>query len=94
MIFVTHFFRPEIGAASSRITTLVERMIENNESIFVITTTPSYKLEKINFYENKGKLKIIRFPIFNNNSKNIILRLITMLNFSFYIFLMIPLIIF
>ena len=46
MIFVTHFFRPEIGAASSRITTLVERMIENNESIFVITTTPSYKLEK------------------------------------------------
>lgn len=95
MIFVTHFFHPEIGAASNRITTLAMRMIENDEKLFVITTTPSYKIEKkINFFENKGKLKIIRFPIFHNNSKNIILRLINMLSFSFYLFLLIPVIFF
>ena len=95
MIFVTHFFNPEIGAASHRISALAMKMVEDNENLFVITTTPSYKLEKkVKYYESKEKLKIIRFPIFHNNSKNIILRLITMLSFSFYLILLIPLIIF
>ena len=95
MIFITHFFSPEIGAASHRISNLAMRMIKDDEKLFVITTTPSYKLEeKINYYESKEKLKIIRFPVFHNNSKNIILRLITMLSFSFYLILLIPVIIF
>ena len=43
MIFITHFFEPEIGAASQRITSLVKRALKDNNKIFVITTIPKYK---------------------------------------------------
>ena len=95
MIFITHFFEPEIGAASQRITSLVKRALTDNNKIFVITTIPLYKIEdKINFFEDDDNLTIIRFPVFQSNSKNILLRLISMINFSFYLFLLIPVFLF
>ena len=73
MIFITHFFEPEIGAASQRITSLVKRALTDNNKIFVITTIPLYKIEdKINFFEDDDNLTIIRFPVFQSNSKNIL----------------------
>lgn len=95
MILITHFFEPEIGAASQRITSLAKRALKDYKKIFVITVMPLYTLKgKIKFFENNGNLKIIRFPVFQSNSKNILLRLLSMINFSFYLFLFIPVFLF
>jgi len=95
MIFITHFFEPEIGAASQRISALANRMVEDGENLLILTTVPSHRIvKKIKFFEKKSNIRIVRFPIFQNSSNSKFLRLLSMVNFGFYIILMIPFLIF
>ena len=92
MIFITNFYPPEIGAASQRISFLVNRLAEDNIKIFVFSIFPLLKInQKTKFFERQGNISILRLPIFRTTSKNIFLRLVSMLNYSLYLFLLIPL---
>tara|TARA_Y100000590_G_scaffold268535_1_gene301603 strand:+ start:3845 stop:4999 length:1155 start_codon:yes stop_codon:yes gene_type:complete len=92
MIFITNFYPPEIGAASQRISFLVNRLAEDNIKIFVFSIFPLLKIDqKTKFFERQGNISILRLPIFRTTSKNIFLRLVSMLNYSLYLFLLIPL---
>tara|TARA_B100000965_G_scaffold405751_1_gene441135 strand:+ start:2680 stop:3834 length:1155 start_codon:yes stop_codon:yes gene_type:complete len=91
-LFITHFFEPEIGAASSRITQLA-RELSFEHKITVLTSWPNFFQKKsFKIFEKKENITIIRLPILKILSKNIFLRLLSMINFSIYLIILSPLI--
>ncbi|NIK90860.1 glycosyltransferase family 4 protein [Mangrovimonas sp. CR14] len=87
---ITNYFPPETGAASNRIFQLAEGLKSKGFETTVICPLPNYPTGKI-FAEYKGKLrrledingiKVCRLWIFASNSKNKLLRLLSMLSFS------------
>ncbi|MCH7524344.1 MAG: glycosyltransferase family 4 protein [Bacteroidetes bacterium] len=91
VLIITSYFPPETGAASNRIFHLAEGLQKRNFTVSVITPLPNYPTGKI-FKEYKGKfnktsvennVKIHRLWIYASNSKNKILRLFSMLSYSF-----------
>ena len=93
-LFITHFFEPEIGAASTRITQLT-RELSFKHKITVLTTWPNFFQKKsFRIFEKKENITIVRLPIFKTLSKNIFLRLLSMINFSIYLIILSPLIFF
>jgi len=91
ILIITSYFPPEIGAASNRIFHLAEGLQKQNYNVSVITPLPNYPTGKI-FDDFKGKfsqasivnsIKIYRLWIYASNSKNKLLRLFSMLSFSF-----------
>ena len=91
-LFITHFFEPEIGAASSRITQLA-RELSFEHKITVLTAWPNFVQKKsFKIFEKKENITIIRLPILKSLSRNIFLRLLSMINFSIYLIILSPLI--
>ncbi len=91
MLIITNYFPPETGAASNRIIQLAEGLQKRNFKVSVITPLPNYPTGEI-FKAYKGKLsyniienniKIHRLWIYASNSKNKLLRLFSMLSYSF-----------
>ncbi len=91
VLIITSYFPPETGAASNRIFHLAEGLQKRSFKVSVITPLPNYPTGKI-FKEYKGKfnktsvennVKIHRLWIYASNSKNKILRLFSMLSYSF-----------
>ena len=91
ILIITSYFPPEIGAASNRIFHLAEGLQQRGFKVSVITPLPNYPTGKI-FKEYKGKfnqtsiensIKIHRLWIFASNSKNKLLRLVSMFSYSF-----------
>ena len=91
ILIITSYFPPEIGAASNRIFHLAEGLQKRNFKVSVITPFPNYPTGKI-FYAYKGKFNqttvensttIHRLWIYASNSKNKLLRLFSMLSYSF-----------
>ncbi|WP_053970749.1 glycosyltransferase family 4 protein [Mangrovimonas sp. ST2L15] len=87
---ITNYFPPETGAASNRIFQLAEGLKSKGFETTVICPLPNYPTGKI-FAEYKGKLRrlednnginVCRLWIFASNSKNKLLRLLSMLSFS------------
>ena len=91
-LFITHFFEPEIGAASSRITQLA-RELSLEHKITVLTAWPNFFQKKsFKIFEKNENITIIRLPILKTLSKNFFLRLLSMINFSIYLIILSPLI--
>ena len=91
ILVITSYFPPEIGAASNRIFHLAEGLQKRNFKVSVITPLPNYPSGKI-FYAYKSKFNqttvensttIHRLWIYASNSKNKLLRLFSMLSYSF-----------
>ncbi|MCF6295147.1 MAG: glycosyltransferase family 4 protein [Flavobacteriaceae bacterium] len=91
ILIITSYFPPETGAASNRIFHLAEGLQKRNFKISVITPLPNYPTGEI-FKNYKGKfsqssvennIKIYRLWIYASNSKNKVLRLFSMLSYSF-----------
>lgn len=91
VLIITNYFPPETGAASNRIFYLAEGLQKRNFNVSVITPLPNYPKGEI-FKGYKGKfrhkavednIKIYRLWIYASNSKNKLLRLFSMLSYSF-----------
>ena len=91
VLIITNYYPPETGAASNRIFHLASGLQSHNFKVSVLTPLPNYPNGKV-FKDYRGKFKITtiendivihRLWIYASNSKNILLRLIAMLSYSF-----------
>lgn len=91
ILIITNYFPPETGAASNRIFHLAEGLQKHNFNVTVLTPLPNYPTGTI-FEGYRGRLKhtsiennitISRLWIYASNSKNKLLRLLSMLSYSF-----------
>ena len=90
ILIITHYFPPETGAASNRISQLANGLQNASFETTVVTPLPNYPTGKI-FDDYKGKqlpeisetgVKIYRLWIYPSNSKNKLVRLFSMLSYS------------
>ncbi len=91
ILIITNYFPPEIGAASNRISHLAKGLQKHGYSVSVITPLPNYPKGRV-FDGYKGKFRqtsledhitVYRLWIYANNSKNKLLRLLSMVSYSF-----------
>lgn len=91
ILIITSYYPPETGAASNRIFHLAEGLQKNNFKVSVLTPLPNYPTGEI-FEGYKGYFKrnnventinVTRLWVYASNSKNKLLRLFSMLSYSF-----------
>src|SRR5690554_1368855 len=91
ILIISNYFPPETGAASNRIATLATGLHDKGWDVSVLCPLPNYPNGKI-FSDYTGKIKyntiengikINRIWVYPSNSKNKIVRLVSMLSFSF-----------
>ncbi len=91
ILIITSYFPPETGAASNRIFHLAEGLQKRDFKVSVITPLPNYPTgeifkefrRKFNRTSIESDIKIHRLWIYASNSKNKVLRLFSMLSYSF-----------
>lgn len=91
VLIITHYFPPEIGAASNRIYHLANGLQERNYKVAVVTPLPNYPNGEIfNAYKGRfskttteNNLTLYRLWIYASNSKNKLRRLFAMLSYCF-----------
>lgn len=92
---ITNYYSPEMGAASNRIKNMAVSLQNSNFDVSVICPLPNYPYGKI-FKDYHGKLMysevsenitIKRFWLFPSKSKNKVLRFLSMISFSFSLWL-------
>tara|TARA_B100000886_G_C20405926_1_gene484772 strand:- start:49 stop:1227 length:1179 start_codon:yes stop_codon:yes gene_type:complete len=82
ILVLSSFYHPEKGAASHRITSMCNELLERGHEITVLTTLANYPKgiffqgyrNRLFKSENINKIKIIRFWFFPTNSNSLILR--------------------
>jgi len=91
ILIISNYYPPETGAAANRIETLALGLRDKGWKVSVLCPLPNYPNGKI-FDGFQGKIKhksvekditVYRTWVFPSNSKNKIVRLISMLSFSF-----------
>jgi glycosyltransferase involved in cell wall biosynthesis len=90
IVIISNYYPPEKGAASNRIEQLALKLKENNYKVTVICPLgnypkgllfPEYK-GKFMVTENRAKITIKRLWIYPSISKNLLVRLLSVLSFS------------
>src|SRR5690606_31701234 len=92
--FITNYFSPESGAASNRISSMVDAFINKGYVVDVICPLPSYPQGKIfkpyrgKLFDKvkKGSLTVYRLWYFPSNSSSKLIRLLSMLSFCLSLF--------
>lgn len=90
IVIVSNYYPPEMGAAANRIRNLAEGLKDRGNKVTVVCPLPNYpKGEIFKSYKNKfsvsetiNHVKVKRYWIFPSKSTNPILRLLSMLSFS------------
>ncbi len=91
ILIITNYYPPETGAASNRIHQMAKSLAGQGYELKVLTPLPNYPRGKV-YNEYRGKfsqkriedgIEVYRLWIFASNSKNIFLRLLAMLSYSF-----------
>lgn len=91
ILIISNYYPPETGAAANRIETLAHGLRDKGWNVSVLCPLPNYPDGKI-FEGFKGKIKhkstekgitVFRTWVYPSNSKNKVVRLISMLSFSF-----------
>ena len=91
ILIISNYYPPETGAAANRIETLAHGLRDKGWNVSVLCPLPNYPNGKI-FDGYQGKIKhksvekditVYRTWVFPSNSKNKMVRLISMLSFSF-----------
>jgi glycosyltransferase involved in cell wall biosynthesis len=94
ILIISNYYPPEKGAAANRIQQMAIKLDENNYNVSVICPLPNYPKGKL-FPEYKGKffmeekrnnINIKRLWIYPSNSKNGIIRILSVLSFSTVLF--------
>lgn len=91
ILIISNYYPPETGAAANRIETMAHGLRDKGWNVSVLCPLPNYPNGKIlDGYQGKIKHKTIekgvtvyRTWVYPSNSKNKIIRLISMLSFSF-----------
>ena len=95
ILIISNYYPPEKGAAANRIEQLALKLKQNNYNVSVICPLgnypkgelfPEYK-GKFTVTENRDGIKIKRLWIYPSVSKNILLRLISVMSFSVGLFI-------
>ncbi|WP_223032309.1 glycosyltransferase family 4 protein [Hanstruepera marina] len=90
VLIITSYYPPETGAASNRIFQLAKGLKKHNFNVSILTPLPNYPKGKV-FDDYKGKVRVTviensvtvhRLWIYANNSKNKLLRLLSMSSYS------------
>ena len=94
ILIVSNYYPPEKGAAANRIEQLALKLSHNNYEVSVVCPLPNYPDGKI-FKSHRGKfssteqhdgITVKRLWIYPSNSKNILVRIISILSFSVGLF--------
>ncbi len=95
ILIITNYFPPEIGAAANRIFMLARSLKNSGNQVSIVCPFPNYPLGKVYAgynglykFEAIEELKVHRFYIKPSNSKNILLRAISMFSFAISLWLM------
>lgn len=91
ILFITHYYAPDSGAAPNRLTRLAEMLQKRGHEVTVLTTLPHYPSGIIpeqyrrrwQVIENRNGVRVIQVYLWTTASKKIILRLISQLTFMF-----------
>jgi glycosyltransferase involved in cell wall biosynthesis len=93
ILIISNYYPPEIGAAANRIKNLAEGLTQLGKEVTVICPLPNYPKGVI-FRKYKGKFKVTeiinevivkRYWLYPSSSKNSMIRVFSMLSFSFTI---------
>lgn len=94
ILIISNYYPPEKGAAANRIQQMAIELYKNNYNVSVICPLPNYPKGEL-FPEYKGKffmeekrnnINVKRLWIYPSNSKNSILRVLSVLSFSTILF--------
>jgi glycosyltransferase involved in cell wall biosynthesis len=94
ILIISNYYPPENGAAANRIEQLALKLDQNNYTVTVICPLANYPKGKL-FEEYKGKFSVVenrenitvkRLWIYPSVSKNIFVRILSVLSFSFSLF--------
>jgi glycosyltransferase involved in cell wall biosynthesis len=94
ILIISNYYPPEKGAAANRIEQLASKLHQNNYSVSVICPLgnypkgelfPEYK-GKFSVTENRENITVKRLWIYPSVSKNILVRIISVLSFSLSLF--------
>lgn len=94
ILIISNYYPPEKGAASNRIEQLAQKLYENNYNVSVVCPLgnypkgalfPEYK-GKFSVTENRNNISVKRLWIYPSVSKNILVRIVSVLSFSMSLF--------
>jgi glycosyltransferase involved in cell wall biosynthesis len=94
ILIISNYYPPEKGAAANRIEQLAQKLYENNYNVSVVCPLgnypkgalfPEYK-GKFSVTENRNNISVKRLWIYPSVSKNILVRIISVLSFSMSLF--------
>lgn len=89
ILFITHYYAPDSGAAPNRLTRLAEMLQKRGHEVTVLTTLPHYPdgivpeeyRRRWQVVENRNGVRVMQVWLWTTPSKKIILRLISQLSF-------------
>jgi len=89
ILFITHYFAPDSGAAANRLTRLATMLQARGHDITVLTTMPHYPSGKIpddyrrhwQVIEDRDGMRVIQVWLWTSTSPKILMRLISQLSF-------------
>jgi colanic acid biosynthesis glycosyl transferase WcaI len=91
VVFLTHYFPPEIGAAQSRLSELAALLTEAGDQVTVVTPFPNYPdgviqpgyRGKRSMEEHMDEVRVLRVPTYATPNKGFLKRVLNYLFFSF-----------
>lgn len=90
ILFLTHYFPPEIGPGQTRIFEYAKGLVRKNHEVLVITPFPNYPTGiipvkyrgKLSMREELGGIKVLRTYVYASQNKSFINRIMNYLSFT------------
>ncbi len=91
VIFLTHYFPPEVGAPQSRLFELAGRLVASGHTVTVVTGFPNYPTGVVpaeyrgrRFMEERlDGVRVLRTPVYATPNKGFVRRILNHLSFAF-----------
>lgn len=89
LLFITHYYAPDSGAAANRLTRLAERLQQRGHRVTVLTTLPHYPTGVVppayrgrwTVIEERGGVRVIQVWLWTTRSPKIMFRLLSQISF-------------
>ena len=89
ILFITHYFEPDSGAAAVRLTRLAKQLEQRGHDITILTPMPHYPVGLIHpdyrwrftVREKRGNIRVIRVWLYATTRQRIVFRLMSQLSF-------------
>lgn len=89
ILFITHYYEPDSGAAANRLTRLAKQLHARGHQITVLTTMPHYPQgvisdryrRRFSIVENRDGIRVIQVWLYTSPDQRIIKRLLSQLSF-------------